>query len=497
MILTLAEKHTALRKSGTNYVGKCPVCGGSDDTTRFVVNVSDDFCHCYSCGFNADPVRFLRQIEGKTCPEAHRELGLICERIECPVWDKCSRGRGDRPEQHHASAPARPAGPVIHQAESPADKWQQKAAAMVEHAHQQLLNTPDQLAYLAGRGLPREAVDKYRLGYLPEDLYRERSAWGLPEEISDKTGKPKKLWIPQGIVIPWFTLAGNGSIHRIRIRKQRVRDAKDPRYHWLPGSGNDIICLNPEAKAHIIVESDLDGLLIDWLAGDLVATVPLGSCSTRPKVFAFESLQKSRRILVALDFDKPQWNEQKQRMIAPGAEACGWWSKTFPDTWKRWPVPDGKDPGEAFQVGINLRQWVCDGLPPALRVEVKAPVVSAASPQASVIQDNSGADVHAADTECGKENSKAATVYSMAAEDGRAFYVTDDQAAYARLVSESKVVFTMKEIDLIKQLGTDKETARRFLDIKQMFPGISVSEIGPIPEKTEKPQYQGRFYNAK
>jgi len=97
MILSLAEKHTTLRKSGANYVGRCPVCGGSDDTTRFVVNVADDFCHCYSCGFNADPVRFLRQIDGLTCPEAHRQLGLICERVECPVWDKCSRGRGERP----------------------------------------------------------------------------------------------------------------------------------------------------------------------------------------------------------------------------------------------------------------------------------------------------------------------------------------------------------------------------------------------------------------
>lgn len=372
MILTLAEKHTTLRKQGAHYVGKCPVCGGSDDTTRFVVNVADDFCHCYSCGFNADSVRFLRQIEGKTCPEAHRELGMACERVECPLWDKCSRGRGERPEQPKTSTPAapRPTGPVIHQADNPAELWQQKAAALVSYAHQQLLGNQEQLDYLAGRGLPRPAVEKYRLGYLPETIYRPRQAWGLPEELNDQ-GQPKKLWIPQGIVIPWADPAGSGSIHRIRIRKQTLRDPqKDPRYHWLPGSGNDIICLNPEARAHVIVESDLDGLLIDWLAGDLVATVPLGSCSTRPKATAFESLQKSRRILVALDSDEPKWNEQKQRETAPGAEACGWWSKTFPETWKRWPVPDGKDPGEAFQAGVDLRQWVLDGLPPALRVEV-------------------------------------------------------------------------------------------------------------------------------
>lgn len=375
MILTLAEKHTTLRKQGSHYVGKCPICGGSDDTTRFVVNVSADFCNCYSCGFNADPVRFLRQIEGKTCPAAHRELGLSCERVECPMWDKCSRGRGEHTGQPAiaTAAPARPAGPIIHQADSPAELWQQKAVALVDYAHQQLLENAEQLEYLSSRGLPLGAVEKYRLGYLPEYLYRERASWGLPEEISDKTGKPKKLWFPQGIVIPWPDQSGSGSIHRIRIRKQAVRDSKDPRYHWLPGSGNDIICLNPSARGHVVVESDLDGLLIDWLAGDIVATVPLGSCSTKPKACAFESLQKSLCILLALDFDKPQWNEHLERLVAPGAEACGWWSKTFPDTWKRWPVPDGKDPGEAFKAAVDVRRWVLDGLPPALRVAVATP----------------------------------------------------------------------------------------------------------------------------
>lgn len=481
MILTLAEKHTALRKSGANHVGKCPVCGGSDDTTRFVVNVADDFCHCYSCGFNADPVRFLRQIEGKTCPEAHRELGIICERLECPVWDKCSRGRGDRTDLP-AAAPAqqtRPTGPVIHQAETPAEKWQQKAAALVDHAHQQLVSNAYQLDYLAGRGLPVEAVIKYRLGYLPEDLYRDRAAWGLPEEISEKTGKPKKLWLPQGIVIPWADPAGSGSIHRIRIRKQTVRDAKDPRYHWLPGSGNDIICLNPTARAHAIVESDLDGLLIDWLAGDLVATVPLGSCSIKPKATAFESLQHSRRILVALDFDTPQWNEQKQRMVAPGAEACGWWSKTFPDTWRRWPVPQGKDPGEAHQAGVDLRQWILDGLPPAMRVEIKAPVAApkppaAAQPAADQVVDDHSAALCSASAQEGAAGSRP-MIAKLKSKSGHDYYITDSPDEYRRLQAESATVFSPKEIEAIKQaqhLGATDHDLQVLFESKRVLGGF-------------------------
>lgn len=479
MILSLAEKHTTLRKSGANYVGRCPVCGGSDDTTRFVVNVADDFCHCYSCGFNADPVRFLRQIEGRTCPEAHRQLGLICERVECPVWDKCSRGRGERPDQPAAPvSQPRPAAPVIHQADTPAEKWQQKAAALVDHAHQQLMNTPDQLAYLAGRGLPRQAVEKYRLGYLPEDLYRDRAAWGLPEEISEKTGKPKKHWIPQGIVIPWFSPDGSGAIHRIRIRKQTLRTPKEPRYHWLPGSGNDIICLNPAARAHIIVESDLDGLLIDWLAGDLVATVPLGSCSTRPKATAFQSLQNSRRILVALDFDTPQWNEQQQRLVAPGAEACGWWSKTFPETWKRWPVPQGKDPGEAFQAGVDIRQWVMDGLPPAMRVQVTSPVISVPAETVNNSGNPGVTDDHSAVLAgASAREGKGGTGHVLArlrSKSGHEYYVTDSPEEYRRLDAHGETVFSPKELDVIreaKRLGASGHELQVMLDAKRIFGG--------------------------
>ncbi|QOX78753.1 hypothetical protein FY034_07355 [Trichlorobacter lovleyi] len=466
MILALAEKHISLTKTGSNYVGACPICGGGKNKDAFTVNVAKDFVNCYSCGFNADPVRFLRQIEGKTCPEAHRELGITCERVECPVWDKCSRGRGERTDQPAAPDPAqqRPTGPVIHQADTPAEKWQQKAAALVEHAHQQLLTSSLQLDYLAGRGLPREAVEKYRLGYLPEDYYRQRSAWGLPEEISEKTNKPKKLWLPQGIVIPWADPAGSGAIHRIRIRKQNLRDAKDPRYHWLPGSGNDIICLNPTAKAHVIVESDLDGLLIDWLAGDLVATVPLGSCSTRPKATAFESLQQSRRILVALDFDKPQWNEQKQRMVAPGAEACGWWSKTFPDTWKRWPVPDGKDPGEAFQAGIDLHQWVRDGLPPALRVEIKAPVVTTREETVTkTVAPDAGNDHSAslysasAQGEVQEQQQASVAVVKIGTHQ---LHITDDKPTWEKLGKQGKTAYSINELQrMLDTVGTAGEYA--------------------------------------
>jgi hypothetical protein len=61
-------------------------------------------------------------------------------------------------------------------------------------------------------------------------------------------------------------------------------------------------------------------------------------------------LQKSSWILNALDFDQA------------GANALLWWTSHFSQH-HRWPVPTGKDPGEAWQAGINLKEWTISGFP--------------------------------------------------------------------------------------------------------------------------------------
>ncbi|MBJ6798630.1 CHC2 zinc finger domain-containing protein [Geomonas propionica] len=365
--LDLVQEYVHLRKSGKNMVGPCPKCGGAADSDRFVVNTAKGFGHCYSCGFNADVIRLLREMENLSCPEAHREAGIRCETPECPAWSKCSRGEGKaRLRRDDRSTPAPPRevkGYTPTMAEDPDAKWQDRAQEYVALCHQRLLGNVEQLAYLAGRGLPQNAVKKYRLGWIPEMEFKSRRAWGLP----DKWHNEEQRWIKtmafqQGILIPWFI---DGRVHRLRYRKAKVTGPKDPRYMWVDGSGTDILCLNSEARAHCVVESDLDGLLVDCVAGDLVGAVPLGSCSIHPKASVYELLSRSLRILVAMDFDG---EVRGGKVHAPGAKASRWWEDTFPFTARRWPVPKGKDPGEAYAAGVNLRAWVLAGLPPAMTV---------------------------------------------------------------------------------------------------------------------------------
>jgi DNA primase len=89
-------------------------------------------------------------------------------------------------------------------------------------------------------------------------------------------------------------------------------------------------------------------------AGELVGTIAIETVAAKPDEGACALLKKALHVLVALDFD------------GPGARAWPWWRENIRDC-VRWPVPKGKDPGEAFELGVDIREWVRAGLPRGLR----------------------------------------------------------------------------------------------------------------------------------
>jgi len=362
-----------MRKVGTEWHGACPACGpgksGPDKTDRFSVKGDGRF-FCRICTpRGGDAVTFLRKFENKSCPEAHRLLDTECDSTTCPVAGKCSQGKKGGPvAPRPLRAPKKKASPEFTPATAttPEEKWRARAEKLIAQANAALLDCPEQLAYLAKRGLPREAVERYRLGWLEKDMYRPRAAWGLPEEISPRTRKPKKLWIPAGIVIPFFS--ADGAPERIRVRRHKINEG-DARYYWVPGSGNDVPVIGEDARGFVVVESDLDAFLVHWHAGDLVGAIPLGSCSPKPKETAMAALRHALAILVALDFE-PRENERTGRHENPGGQAARWWLEQFRRA-VRWPVPAGKDPGEFYQDHDgDIREWVLGGLPLVFHVDV-------------------------------------------------------------------------------------------------------------------------------
>jgi len=133
--------------------------------------------------------------------------------------------------------------------------------------------------------------------------------------------------------------------------------------------------LGEPRRACLLVETELDAILAQALAGDLVTVMSTGSAQWSPDEHSEALLRSCVRILGALDNDK-----------AGIERSWRWWDKHYPNH-KRWPTPKrlGKDRGDAWAAGLDVRAWVKAGLPPVLLLEQQpkaaAPVVEQARPR--------------------------------------------------------------------------------------------------------------------
>jgi len=383
-IFDLAVQKVKLKKAsstnGGEWQGPCPGCGGND---RFHVWPEKGTYWCRGCGKAGDAIQFLRDFEGKSFREACDYLNITMEQVHHPA----APTKKEKPEFQ----------PVKHQ--NPAQIWQERAEKFVAWAHENLKQNPDIMKLLADRGISAAAVDRHRLGWNPgengKDLYRPRKSWGLPDEIHDKTGKPKKLWIPIGLVIPYvISTEGRNLILRIRIR----RPEGEPRYYVIPGSSAEIMILGPEREAFVTIESELDAIAC-YEAQEYAGAVATGSSHAKPDARTFKILKNSKQILNALDYDKA------------GATAMHWWDEQFPENCERWPVPQGKDPGEAYKLGTDLSVWIRAGLPPSLTLRDR--VNSEKRKDVTTVQEQKECHCEASLASCGNLNPLIAELYQL------------------------------------------------------------------------------------
>jgi DNA primase len=344
-LLSLCMADTELKKVATTrggeYAGPCPFCGNAEDNFRVWPN--DDKGGHYWCRYcmkkPQDTIQYLRDKRGMSFPEA-RNL------VEGKALANTTRGPGPSTGARSAATPT--PGPELWTPQNlslPGELWQAQAVKLVDYAAGKLLQSVESLSYLYGRGLNDETITAAKLGLIPpgkEEKYVKREAWGLEKELQDN-GKEKDLWIPAGIVIPYFL---NDQVARLRIRRHEGK----PRYYILKGSCMGPMVLGPERDVFIIVESELDALLLWQDCSDLAGAVALGSITTRPDTGAAAMLRKAQLILVALDADQ-----------AGAKESWQWWLKTF-DQAKRWSSVGGKDPGEMWQNQEDIRAWVEAGI---------------------------------------------------------------------------------------------------------------------------------------
>jgi hypothetical protein len=313
---------------GGEYAGPCPWCGGKD---RFLVwpDQKGGRYWCRQCEKKGDSIQYLRDFHN------------------LPYFEACQKVGIEPAKSRFSALPRRLSKPAFTPKVTtvPDSHWRNEATAFLNAAKRNLWTdaNKDAQTFLHGKGLSDETIRAASLGWNPKDIYRDRKIWGLLPEIKDN-GKPNFLWLPAGLVIPCFT---NEKIIRLRIRRLEG----DPRYVIISGSDTRPMTWSMNRKVIIIVESELDGLLLQQEAGDLVGVVALGSAQAKPDILTHDALTNADKILVSLDTDD-----------AGAKAAWGFWPKTYGSKVKRWPCIMGKDPSEAWRNGLDIRAWIIAGM---------------------------------------------------------------------------------------------------------------------------------------
>jgi len=164
-IVDLIDSHVPLKKTGTNYVARCPF--HTEKTPSFSVNRNKQFFHCFGCGASGNAISFLMDFSHLDFVEAVEDLAAFAG-IDVP---KESLG---------------------YQAELKKDDLNSLYVVMEQVAAfyiEQLRASPKAVDYLKTRGIKGGIARDFMLGYAPDK-------WGaLSERFS------QKLLIKAGLMV--------------------------------------------------------------------------------------------------------------------------------------------------------------------------------------------------------------------------------------------------------------------------------------------------------
>nr|VFK42398.1 MAG: Toprim-like [Candidatus Kentron sp. SD]VFK80417.1 MAG: Toprim-like [Candidatus Kentron sp. SD] len=318
------------RKSATyggEYCSPCPKCGGND---RFLIwpnkqkkNVEGAYW-CRGCNINGDSIQFCKDILGLEYNEAFKRCGVESKPSHFP------KNRYNIPEKSPLASP----------------EWQAKMKELSGMSHRLILKRVDILERLEKRGLPKEAVTSYELGYLSAKVIYDRKDLGLrPTQEGKET-----IWIPKGITIPTLE---SGKILRLKVRRDEWHpNDKIPKYIEVSGGLKGLNLIGSRTKPHIIVvESELDAFAVHWALKGQVLVIAVGSNTKHPDSKTHALVKACERLVIVCDNDDP------------GKAMGGKWERLYPKA-RVISVPVGKDIGEAFEQGFDVAGFLWECLKP-------------------------------------------------------------------------------------------------------------------------------------
>jgi len=168
-IVEVIGEHVALKRAGKEFKARCPF--HEERTPSFYVVPSKGFYKCFGCGESGDVFTFLMKRMGLSFLDAVR---LVAERAGVEIRE-VSRQGGEDPYRH------------FHEANSFAQEFFEKSLWEGKTGK-------DARAYLQGRGIGREAAERFGLGYAPD-------AWRALREGSAVHGIDDAVLLEVGLLI--------------------------------------------------------------------------------------------------------------------------------------------------------------------------------------------------------------------------------------------------------------------------------------------------------
>jgi DNA primase len=139
-IVAIASEHTRLRKAGRRYQGLCPL--HKEKTPSFSVDPVQGLFYCFGCGVGGDAIKLHMLSTGDDFPAA---IEALAQRYGIPLPARAVRA-GGQPERDLEGA----------------------LGAAARFFAEQLRRSDLARAYLAGRRVPPELVERFGLGYAPD-----------------------------------------------------------------------------------------------------------------------------------------------------------------------------------------------------------------------------------------------------------------------------------------------------------------------------------------
>lgn len=249
-IVDFISRFVELKKAGRNYVGLCPF--HHEKTPSFTVSREKGIFYCFGCKVGGNIVEFVKKYENLSFKEA---IDYLCTEADIP-----------KPSFHDEYGE-----------ESEKNKFYEINNSISQFFKNSLSKNPLALEYLSNRGIGKEIIEKFSIGFAPansNDLLSFISEKKLSLEDCQKLGLVSVSrdgnyysYFRDRIIFPIFDVHG----HTIGFGGRAIQQGEEPKYLNSPDNiifhkGKNLFGLNLakaetlRSKYLIIVEGYMDAI---------------------------------------------------------------------------------------------------------------------------------------------------------------------------------------------------------------------------------------------